>query len=176
MYCEFNVRLFLPQACGFPLLTGRMTLLLSAHTKRKLKPLPKNPLAEVFGYTIGDISANAKRHRKKKLCPFNNIVPQCTKDKKASPLGVCSLYVEGAATPTIICPIRFREGAKDEWHILKEAANFFFPAGTRWMPLGEVTLHNKSGISAGKIDGHTFIGSTSNHAGVFSSEFVVDNP
>ena len=116
--------------------------------------MPKNPLAEVFGYKTDDMFADAKRHRKQKLCRFNNIVPQCTKDKKASPLGVCSLYVEGAATPTIICPIRFREGAKDEWHILKEAANFFFPAGTRWMPLGEVRLHNKSGISAGKIDGH----------------------
>jgi hypothetical protein len=114
--------------------------------------LPKNPLAEVFGYKIDDMSADARRHRRQKRCPFNNIVPQCTKDKRVNPLGVCSLNVEGAAAPTIICPIRFREGARDEWHILTEAANFFFPSGTKWMPLGEVRLHNKSGISAGNID------------------------
>ena len=114
--------------------------------------MPKNPLAEVFGFKVDDLSAEAKRHRKKKLCPFNNRVPKCTKDKKADPLGVCSVYVEGSKTPTITCPIRFREGEKDKWHILKEAADFFFTQGTRWLPLGEVRLHNKSGISAGNID------------------------
>ena len=36
--------------------------------------------------------------------------------------------------------------------ILDEAARFFFPAGTRWIPLGEVKLHNKSGVAAGNID------------------------
>lgn len=114
--------------------------------------MPKNPLAEVFGFKIDDMSRDAKRHRKEKLCPFNNRVPRCTKDKKADPLGVCSVYVEGSKIPTITCPVRFREGEKDRWLILKEAAAFFFPPGTTWMPLGEVRLHNKSGISAGNID------------------------
>lgn len=114
--------------------------------------MPKNPLAEVFGYKIDDMSADAQEHRKGKLCPFNNGVPQCTKVSKPNPLGVCSLYVEGRESPTIICPKRFREGEKDRWHILKDAADFFFPAGTRWMPLGEVTLRNQSGGSAGDID------------------------
>lgn len=114
--------------------------------------MPKNPLAEVFGYKIDDLSADAERHRKGKLCPFNNRVPRCTKDKKADPLGVCSVYVEGSEIPTITCPVRFREGAKDQWMILNEAASFFFSTGTRWMRLGEVQLANKSGISAGNID------------------------
>ena len=114
--------------------------------------MAKNPLAEVFGYKIDDISSDAKRHRAGTLCPFNNRVPQCTKDKKADPLGVCSVYEEGIRTPTICCPVRFREGAKDQWLVLNEAADFFFPSGTRWMPLGEVMLHNKSGVSAGNID------------------------
>lgn len=114
--------------------------------------MPKNPLAEVFGYKIDDESAEAKAHRKEKLCPFNNLRPQCTKDKKADPLGVCSVYVEGANIPAITCPIRFREGEKNRWYILKEAAAFFFQADTNWMPLGEVKLQNKSGVSAGNID------------------------
>jgi hypothetical protein len=118
----------------------------------RISTLPKNPLAEVFGYKVDDMSSGAKRHRKLRLCPFNNRVESCTKDKKADPLGVCSVYVEGTTDPTITCPIRFREGEKDRWLILEEAATFFFPMGTRWMPLGEVRLKNKSGISAGNID------------------------
>lgn len=114
--------------------------------------MPKNPLAEVFGYKIDDMSTDAKNHRKAKLCPFNNGVPRCTKVSKPNPLGVCSIYEDGVENPTICCPVRFREGAKDKWLGLNEAADFFFPSGTRWMPLGEVKLHNKSGISAGNID------------------------
>jgi hypothetical protein len=114
--------------------------------------LPKNPLAEVFGYKIDDMSADAKQHRKEKLCPFNNGVVRCTKVSRPNPLGVCSVYEEGLETPTICCPVRFREGVKDKWLGLNEAADFFFPSGTRWMPLGEVKLHNKSGVSAGNID------------------------
>jgi hypothetical protein len=41
----------------------------------------KHPLAEVFGFPSTDMSANANRHRTKRLCPFNNKVPNCTKDK-----------------------------------------------------------------------------------------------
>lgn len=114
--------------------------------------MPKNPLAEVFGYKIDDCSSNAIRHRREKLCPFNNGVPQCTKDSKTEPLGVCSLYIEGSTSPTVICPKRFREGDKVRWDILVEAAKFFFDAGAKWKPLGEVKLQNKSGTSAGNID------------------------
>lgn len=42
---------------------------------------PRHPLAEVFGFKTTDRSAEAKRHRKGRLCPYNNIVAQCTKDK-----------------------------------------------------------------------------------------------
>lgn len=93
--------------------------------------MPRNPLAEVFGFKIDDISSDAKRHRKEKLCPFNNRVPRCTKDKRANPLGVCSVYVEVSKTPTITCPVRFREGEKDGWLVLQEAADFFSISGSR---------------------------------------------
>lgn len=36
-----------------------------------------NPLAEVFGYKTDDSSADADRHRRYRLCPFNNNVPNC---------------------------------------------------------------------------------------------------
>ena len=65
------------------------------------------PLAEVFGHFIEDISPKANRYRSGRLCPFNNRVPNCTKDKAKNPLGVCSVFHDGA--PVITCPIRFRE-------------------------------------------------------------------
>jgi hypothetical protein len=51
----------------------------------------QHPLAEVFGFPATDMSASANRHRTKRLCPFNNKVPNCTKDKAQDPLGVCSV-------------------------------------------------------------------------------------
>jgi len=80
----------------------------------------KHPLAEVFGFPAGDTSTSANRHRTKRLCPFNNKVPNCTKDKAQNPLGVCSIFHEGEAV--ITCPIRFRQ----EWIIADDAADFFF--------------------------------------------------
>ena len=50
----------------------------------------KNPLAEVFGFPINNLDKEANRYRKNKLCPYNNKVPSCTKDKVNDPLGVCS--------------------------------------------------------------------------------------
>jgi hypothetical protein len=43
------------------------------------QPAPKYPLAEVFGFSTLDMSMNAIRHRKMRLCPFNNKGPNCTK-------------------------------------------------------------------------------------------------
>ncbi len=42
--------------------------------------MAKQPMAEVFGYPINNITDEAKRHRNLKLCPFNNYIPNCTKD------------------------------------------------------------------------------------------------
>lgn len=42
---------------------------------------PGQPLAEVFGYLTNDETERAKRYRSRRLCPFNNKVPNCTKDK-----------------------------------------------------------------------------------------------
>jgi len=104
------------------------------------------PLAEVFGFPIGNLSESANRYRTKKLCPFNNKVPNCTKDKANDPLGVCSVFE--ADFTAITCPIRFREN----WLIADDGADFFFPPGTSWTSLTEVRLKDKHGKSAGNID------------------------
>lgn len=104
------------------------------------------PLAEVFGFMPGDQSKTAVRHRASRLCPFNNKVPNCTKDKAENPLGVCSIYHDGS--PVITCPVRFRE----DWIVTDDAASFFFSEGTKWTSLMEVRLNDSNGKSAGNID------------------------
>jgi len=104
------------------------------------------PLAEVFGFPIDNKSERAKRYRDNKLCPFNNIVSNCTKNSIEFPLGVCSLHHKGK--PVIICPIRFRE----DWIIISDAANFIFDKKDSWTHVGEVRLNDKHGKSAGNID------------------------
>ncbi len=104
------------------------------------------PLAEVFGYLTADHTEKADRYRSHRLCPFNNKVPNCTKDKAKDPLGVCSIYHE--SHPVITCPIRFRE----ERLITDDAASFFFQKDANWSSLTEVRLSDSQGKSAGNID------------------------
>ena len=104
------------------------------------------PLAEVFGFLITDQTDVAKRYRSRRLCPFNNKVPNCTKDKAKNPLGVCSIYHENE--PVITCPIRFRQ----DWIIADDAAAFFFDEKAKWTSLTEVRLNDANGKSAGNID------------------------
>lgn len=108
--------------------------------------MPKHPLAEVFGFPIDNFSPQAERHRKLRLCPYNNRVPSCTKDKANDPLGVCSVLHDNQVA--ITCPIRFRQ----DWLIAEDAARFFFPEGTTWTSLSEVRLNDSHGQSAGNID------------------------
>ena len=103
-------------------------------------------LAEVFGHLTTDHTEKANRYRSHRLCPFNNKVPNCTKDKAKNPLGVCSIYHEN--NPVITCPIRFRE----DWIVTDDAAGFFFKEGTIWSSLTEVRLNDMHGKSAGNID------------------------
>ncbi|MDD2753005.1 MAG: NotI family restriction endonuclease [Candidatus Portnoybacteria bacterium] len=105
-----------------------------------------NPLGEVFGCPTTDQSERAKRLRSRRLCPFNNKVPSCTKDKAKNPLGVCS--VNFGESPVITCPIRFRE----DWLITDDAADFFFPKGAKWTTLTEVRLNDSHDKTAGNID------------------------
>ncbi|MFA7171847.1 MAG: NotI family restriction endonuclease [Kiritimatiellia bacterium] len=105
-----------------------------------------HPLAEVFGHSPKDFSPKALRYRKNKLCPFNNRVPSCTKDKARDPLGVCSVLYKD--NPVITCPVRFRE----QWLIADDAADFFFGADATWTSLTEVRLSDFYGKSAGNID------------------------
>lgn len=106
----------------------------------------RQPLAEVFGHLTIDHTEKADRYRSHRLCPFNNKVPNCTKDKAKDPLGVCSIYHENH--PVITCPIRFREN----WIICDDAASFFFKEKATWSSLTEVRLNDAQGKSAGNID------------------------
>ncbi len=104
------------------------------------------PLAEIFGFPVWNESTQATRYRNQKLCPFNNKVPSCTKDKANNPLGICSVFHNNQ--PIITCPIRFRE----DWLIVENAAKFAFPEKTTWTSLAEVRLNDRNGQSAGNID------------------------
>lgn len=110
------------------------------------KKSKEQPLAEVFGFPINNTSQRAKRYRENRLCPFNNIVSNCTKNSIEFPLGVCSLIHKD--NPVIICPIRFRE----DWQIISDAADFIFGSNVSWTHVGEVRLNDKHGKSAGNID------------------------
>ncbi len=109
--------------------------------------MPTHPLAEVFGFPIDNFSAQAALTRSNKLCPFNNRVPNCTKDKANDPLGVCSIFSDDGHL-AITCPIRFRQN----WTIAIHAASFFFPSDANWTSLSEVRLNDRNGQSAGNID------------------------
>jgi len=108
--------------------------------------MSRHPLAEVFGFPTSNFSDEAERHRLKRLCPYNNKVPNCTKDKAKDPLGVCSVFEDEKIV--ITCPIRFRQN----WMIADEAAAFFFPSTVSWTSLTEVRLPDKLGHTAENID------------------------
>nr|VFJ68493.1 MAG: Restriction endonuclease NotI [Candidatus Kentron sp. FW] len=108
--------------------------------------IPPHPLAEVFGFPFDNQSDLADRYRSKRLCPFNNKVPNCTKDKANNPLGACSIF--DGNDLVITCPVRFRQN----WIIADDAADFFFPSNTQWTSLTEVRLKDKQGRAAGNID------------------------
>ena len=109
--------------------------------------MPRQPLAEVFGFPVGNLGPKAQRHRQHRLCPFNNTVPNCTKDRAKNPLGVCSIR-ENEDQIAVTCPIRFRE----DWLITDDAASFFFMPQTAWTSLTEIRLNDRYGKSAGNID------------------------
>ena len=106
----------------------------------------QSPIAEVFGFSLQNQTTKSERYRKQKLCPFNNKVPNCTKDKANNPLGVCSVHHKEKAI--ITCPVRSRE----DWLIVENAAKFFFKANSNWTSLTEIRLQEGTGQSAGNID------------------------
>jgi hypothetical protein len=109
--------------------------------------MPKNPLVEVFGYPISNMSQEAVNHRQGRLCPFHNSSGlNCTKNSATDPLGVCTIFAGDAVA--ITCPVRLRQ----DMLIVADAAQFFFPRGTRHVALTEVRLNDVHGKSAGNID------------------------
>lgn len=111
-----------------------------------MNDVTKQPLAEVFGFPTENSSKKAERYRQNRLCPHNNRVANCTKDKANDPLGVCSVY-DTSGQIAITCPVRFRQ----DWIIAEDAAHFFFPNKT-WTSLTEVRLNDHNSVSAGNID------------------------
>ena len=105
-----------------------------------------NPMTEIFGFPPENIDKRASYYRENRLCPFFNRFPNCTKDKADDPLGVCSINHQGSKI--ITCPSRFRE----DWMILRNAAAFVWPKGTKWTSLPEIRLTDANGQSAGNID------------------------
>jgi len=117
-------------------------------TKRKTaKNTPRNPLAEVFGFPTSNKAKRALHYQSNRLCPFNNVVPNCTKVSVVDPLGVCSLF-DSDTQPTVVCPVRFKE----DFLIAEQAAKFFFPAGAKPVILPEVRLKDANGKAAGNVD------------------------
>ncbi|HEX7774561.1 MAG TPA: NotI family restriction endonuclease [Pyrinomonadaceae bacterium] len=108
---------------------------------------PKNPLAEVFGFPTNNKSERALHYQSNRLCPFHNVVPNCTKVSVVDPLGVCSL-LDKDGNPTVVCPVRFKE----DYLITAEAARFFFPPATKWEALPEIRLKDAHGKAAGNVD------------------------
>ncbi len=108
--------------------------------------MPKNPLAEVFGYPVDNMSQDAVNHRQGRLCPYHNSSGlNCTKISATDPLGVCTIF-EGDRL-VITCPTRL----KQDLRIVADAANFFFP-GMRYVALTEARLKDQNGKLAGNID------------------------
>ena len=108
--------------------------------------MAKQPIAEVFGFPATSETDQAARYRANCLCPYNNKIPNCTKDSVTNPLGVCTIF--HGEKLAVICPVRLRQ----DWIIAEQAAAFFFAPGTRWTTLVEVRLKDKDGKSAGNID------------------------
>ncbi len=80
------------------------------------------------------------------MCPFNNKIPNCTKEKANNPLGVSSIQHD--KKPVITSHVRFRES----WIVVENAARFFFPKGASWTSLTEIRLVDAAGQAAGNID------------------------
>ena len=105
-----------------------------------------NPIEEVFGFPVSNDTETAQYYRDNRLCPYHNRFPNCTKDKADNPLGVCCVNYN--SEKIITCPTRFRE----DWIILRNAAEFVWPRGTKWTSLPEVKLIDGFGQSAGNVD------------------------
>lgn len=108
--------------------------------------MPKNPLAEVFGYPVDNMTQEAVNHRRGRLCPFHNSSGiNCTKSSATDPIGVCTIFDGNKVVVT--CPVRFRE----DFHIISDAADFFFSGGN-YVAVTEARLKDLHGKSAGNID------------------------
>ena len=78
--------------------------------------MPYQPLAEVFGFPVDNLTPEVERVRKNRLCPYNNISPNCTKTSVENPLGVCSVF-SASGDVVVTCPVRFRQN----WIIATDA-------------------------------------------------------
>jgi len=93
------------------------------------------------------MSANANRHRTKRLCPFNNLkfrtAPK-TKRKTHSAFAVFSMKTKSSSLAQFVL-------GSNGW-LADDAAEFFLWADAKWTTLTEVRLKDAEGGSAGNID------------------------
>jgi hypothetical protein len=115
-------------------------------TKERNALSSRQPITEIFGFPLDSTTEEAARYKRNRLCPYNNKVPNCTKDSVTDPLGICT--ISSGDSLAVICPVRLRQN----WLIAEQAAAFFFPPGTQWTTFVEVHLKDKFGKSAGNID------------------------
>lgn len=101
-----------------------------------------NQPAEIFGYYVGDPSAEARKARKEHWCPFTG--SRCSKNSRLIdyPFGVCT--VEHGGSFYTICPHRFEEKGTTEGLplVLESIAIHYFGDLTRLLLFSEVKLPN----------------------------------
>jgi len=103
-------------------------------------------IAEVFGYRVENNSAEARRARRTKACPFRS--KPCAKGSSKDPLGVCA--ITDGKTLAVTCPVRFLQDGL----AFAQAAECAFGADVSYCAIPEVPfLHSDVGSRRlGKID------------------------
>ncbi len=102
--------------------------------------------AEIFGYPIGNRSAEARDARQKYWCPFRDEL--CNKKSRLIdfPFGVCSVEYDGDIYT--ICPRRFEESGSTEGvaRVLEDIAVHYFGNTDNTVVFSEVRLPNVGNI------------------------------
>jgi hypothetical protein len=104
-------------------------------------------IAEVFGSSVTNNSAEARRRREQKLCPFRQ--DRCNKGNLKDPLGICS-FTNGQMAG-VVCPNRFLESGR----IFTDVGRIAFGAGERVLVAPEIRIlrvGDGKGRRIGKVD------------------------
>ncbi len=121
-------------------------------------------IAEIFGHSVEDHSAEVWLDRTNKHCRFRN--SPCTKSSKTDPLAICSL--SNGSSAAALCPVRFLEKGK----IFRDAASIAFGSGFNFGIFPEIRILE---IASKSPDGKTKkIGKVDFLLGKIEDETVTD--